>query len=85
MSKPTVLVVDDEASQRTAVVQMIERWGFCADAAADGAEAFRKLEERPFEVLITDLGKISSLRVISRTSVMQYKSRKNRCQRLRGS
>jgi DNA-binding NtrC family response regulator len=50
-----VLVVDDEASQRAAVVQMIQRWGFCADGAADGAEAFRKLEEQPFEVVITDL------------------------------
>jgi DNA-binding NtrC family response regulator len=50
-----VLVVDDEASQRSAVARMIERWGFSADTAADGAEALRKAQEFNFDVIVTDL------------------------------
>lgn len=37
------------------------------------------------EELITNLGKVATLRVISRTSVMQYKDTKKRCPRLQES
>src|SRR5260370_24011791 len=50
-----VLVVDDEASQRSAVARMIDRWGFSTDTAADGAEAFRKAQELNFDAIVTDL------------------------------
>jgi DNA-binding NtrC family response regulator len=50
-----VLVVDDEASQRSAVARMIDRWGFSTDTAADGAEAFRKAQEVNFDAIVTDL------------------------------
>ncbi|MFN0172378.1 MAG: sigma-54-dependent transcriptional regulator [Bryobacteraceae bacterium] len=50
-----VLVVDDEASQRSAVARMIERWGFSTDTAADGAEALRKTQESNFDAIVTDL------------------------------
>jgi DNA-binding NtrC family response regulator len=50
-----VLVVDDDASQRSAVARMIERWGFSTDTAADGAEALRKAQEFTFDAIVTDL------------------------------
>jgi len=50
-----VLVVDDESSQRSAVSRMIERWGFETDTAADGSEALRKIQDRDFDVIVTDL------------------------------
>jgi DNA-binding NtrC family response regulator len=50
-----VLVVDDESSQRSAVSRMIERWGFETDTAVDGAEALQKIQERDFDVVVTDL------------------------------
>jgi DNA-binding NtrC family response regulator len=50
-----ILVVDDEASQRSGIRQMIERWGFGTDGAVDGTEALRKLQEDAFDVIVTDL------------------------------
>lgn len=54
-SPAQVLVVDDEVNQRTALARMIENWGFRADTAADGVEAHRKIQERNFNVVVTDL------------------------------
>ena len=51
----SVLVVDDEASQRLAVARMIERWGFYTDAAGDGNEALEKMQARGFDAIVTDL------------------------------
>ncbi|HZT37797.1 MAG TPA: sigma-54 dependent transcriptional regulator [Bryobacteraceae bacterium] len=50
-----VLIVDDEAAQRSAVRNMIERWGFSAAEACDGAEALSKLQQCRFDVIVTDL------------------------------
>jgi DNA-binding NtrC family response regulator len=50
-----VLVVDDEAAQRSGICQMIERWGFSTDCASDGGEALRKLQQDAFDVIVTDL------------------------------
>jgi DNA-binding NtrC family response regulator len=50
-----VLVVDDDAAQRTAVCRMIERWGFETDSAGEGGEALAKLQESVFDVMVTDL------------------------------
>jgi DNA-binding NtrC family response regulator len=55
IDKARVLIVDDEANQRSAVGSMVERWGFFVDTAADGNEALRKLQESNFDALITDL------------------------------
>jgi DNA-binding NtrC family response regulator len=50
-----VLIVDDEAAQRSAVRNMIERWGFGSAEACDGAEALSRLQESSFDVIVTDL------------------------------
>jgi DNA-binding NtrC family response regulator len=50
-----VLIVDDEAVQRSAVRNMIERWGFESAEACDGAEALSRLQESNFDVIVTDL------------------------------
>jgi PAS domain S-box-containing protein len=55
-----VLVVDDNASARQVLTEMLQRLGFHAEAAADGPAALNALaladgQARPFEVLITDL------------------------------
>ena len=51
----SVLVVDDEPTIRALVAKIVERSGFRADVARDGADAIEKLEKHPYSVLIVDL------------------------------
>jgi DNA-binding NtrC family response regulator len=50
-----VLIVDDEASQRSGLAAMASAWGMSAETAGDGNEALIKLSEFPADVIITDL------------------------------
>jgi DNA-binding NtrC family response regulator len=50
-----VLIVDDEANQRSAVARMVERWGFVAETAADGQEALDKLPLFEPHAIVTDV------------------------------
>jgi len=50
-----VLVVDDEANQRSALASMLEAWGYAAESASDGGEALDKLQDFDASVVITDL------------------------------
>jgi DNA-binding NtrC family response regulator len=50
-----VLIVDDEASQRTGLAGMVTAWGMLAETASDGAEALEKLSQIPVDVILTDL------------------------------
>jgi DNA-binding NtrC family response regulator len=50
-----VLVVDDEASQRSGLAAMLSAWGMVAETAAEGNEALLKLNAFPADVIITDL------------------------------
>lgn len=50
-----VLVVDDEASQRSAVSGMIERWGYETASAGDGEEALAKLRDFRPHAMTLDL------------------------------
>jgi DNA-binding NtrC family response regulator len=57
-SKPgrgNVLIVDDEAGQRSETARMVERWGFTTDGACEGREALQKLQESRFDVVVLDL------------------------------
>jgi DNA-binding NtrC family response regulator len=54
-SKPRVLVVDDEDSQREAVSRMIERWGFTVETAANGFEAIAKVHAFHPDTMVMDL------------------------------
>ena len=50
-----ILIVDDEASQRTGLAGMVEAWGMTAETASDGAEALEKLAGFSPDVIVTDL------------------------------
>jgi len=50
-----VLVVDDDASQREALAEMVASLGFTAVTAADGREALDLHEQQPADLILTDL------------------------------
>jgi DNA-binding NtrC family response regulator len=50
-----VLIVDDEASQRSGLAAMVSAWGMKPFTAAEGREALDKLAESPVDVIVTDL------------------------------
>jgi DNA-binding NtrC family response regulator len=50
-----VLIVDDEASQRSGMAAMISAWGMTPETAGDGNEALAKLVDFPANVILTDL------------------------------
>jgi len=50
-----VLIVDDEASQRSGLAAIIAAWGMTPETAADGQEALDKLAEFSADVILTDL------------------------------
>ena len=52
---PAVLVVDDDLPVRKVLASLLEQDGLAARHAAAGAEALSALEERPYDVVITDL------------------------------
>ena len=56
-SGETVLVVDDEASLRMLIVEVLQEYGYETLEAGDGAEALRWLREgRRIDLLVTDVG-----------------------------
>jgi len=50
-----VLIVDDEASQRSGLAGMVTAWGMTPETAAEGDEALRKLAIFHADVILTDL------------------------------
>jgi CheY-like chemotaxis protein/anti-sigma regulatory factor (Ser/Thr protein kinase) len=50
-----ILVIDDNESEREGLCILLERSGFEAHAAADGAEALRKIREERFDLLLVDI------------------------------
>jgi CheY-like chemotaxis protein len=54
MNHPSVLVVDDDADIRETILTVLERHGFPASSAADGAEALQRLRggESPKLILL---------------------------------
>jgi DNA-binding NtrC family response regulator len=50
-----VLIVDDEASQRSGLAAMVSAWGMQPETAGDGNEALAKLAGFAADVIITDL------------------------------
>ena len=69
MVKPEILVVDDEMSVRSVLVQVLERYGYAVTEAADGEQAFERLEEKNFALVITDIKMpgTSGLEVLKKT------------------
>ena len=53
--KMPILVIDDYNTMRRIVRNLLKQLGFDnVDEAADGAEAFTKLKEKPFSLVISD-------------------------------
>ena len=56
MNQPIrVLIVDDEASQRSGLAAMVLAWGMTPHTAGDGNEALEALNTFPADVILTDL------------------------------
>ncbi|MCX7718886.1 MAG: sigma-54 dependent transcriptional regulator [Candidatus Sumerlaeaceae bacterium] len=53
--RPRVLVVDDEASMRFLLREVMSREGYLVEEAADGAEAVQKVREGFFELVVLDV------------------------------
>ena len=50
-----VLIVDDDASQRSGLAALVSAWGMTAEVAGDGNEALAKLQDFAADVIVTDL------------------------------
>jgi CheY-like chemotaxis protein len=49
-----ILVVDDERDLAEVLVDVLQRDGHHVDAAFDGADALRRLEREPFDLVVSD-------------------------------
>src|SRR5438445_6877251 len=54
-TKPTILVVEDEADVRQVVAESLTADGFAVAEAPDGAEALERLRSFPYDGLVVDL------------------------------
>ncbi|MEW6703083.1 MAG: sigma-54 dependent transcriptional regulator [Bacteroidota bacterium] len=50
-----ILIVDDEKPIRDSMKMVLDEEGFSTEAAADGEDALRKIQEQLFDVVITDI------------------------------
>jgi len=50
-----VLVVDDETALRNALLRFLGRRGIQGEGVSDGAEALRVLQQRRFDVIVSDV------------------------------
>jgi DNA-binding NtrC family response regulator len=55
MIRPTVLVVDDDATTREGLVALLESWGYAASASADGNSALQACERALPQAIVSDL------------------------------
>jgi DNA-binding response OmpR family regulator len=69
-----ILVVDDEAVSRRTLETLLRRQGYEVWTAADGAEAFARLRQGAFDLLLIDLGLpggVSGLEIAQRARASQ--------------
>jgi CheY-like chemotaxis protein len=55
LQQPSILLIEDEANLRHNLTVLLEGEGYHVVSAADGAEGIRKLQEEPFDLVITDV------------------------------
>jgi two-component system response regulator MprA len=55
ISKPSILIVDDERSVRNALHRWFDACGYLVDVAMDGVEAVEKCTSKVFDAVIMDL------------------------------
>jgi CheY-like chemotaxis protein len=71
-----VLLVDDDPTSRLTLKTVLEAGGYSVDSAASAAEAVGKLEERQYELVLSDLQMESpeaGLKVLAHARMMEYK------------
>jgi CheY-like chemotaxis protein len=71
-----VLLVDDDPTSRLTLKTVLEAGGYNVDAAASAAEAFSKLDDHEYELVLSDLQMESpeaGLKVIAHARMMDYK------------
>jgi len=71
-----VLLVDDDPTSRLTLKTVLEAGGYNVDAAASAAEAVGKLDEREYELVLSDLQMESpeaGLKVIAHARMKDYK------------
>jgi CheY-like chemotaxis protein len=71
-----VLLVDDDPTSRLTLKTVLEAGGYSVDAAASAAEAVGKLDERVYELVLSDLQMESpeaGLKVLAHARMMLYK------------
>ncbi len=71
-----VLLVDDDLTSRLTLKTVLEAGGYFVDAAASAAEAVGKLDEREYELVLSDLQMESpeaGLKVLAHARLMEYK------------
>jgi DNA-binding NtrC family response regulator len=55
MNHEKILIVEDEANERTGLAELISSWGYRTETAADGVEGLQKAEQTSPSIVITDL------------------------------
>ncbi len=50
-----ILVVDDESAIRYSITKTLQRVGYQVDSASSGEEALQKMQQQPFDVILTDI------------------------------
>jgi CheY-like chemotaxis protein len=71
-----VLLVDDDLTSRLTLKAVLEAGGYFVDSAASAAEAVGKLDERQYELVVSDLQMESpeaGLKVLAHARLMDYK------------
>jgi CheY-like chemotaxis protein len=71
-----VLLVDDDVTSRLTLKAVLEAGGYFVDSAASAAEAVGKLDEKQYELVVSDLQMESpeaGLKVLAHAKLMKYK------------
>ncbi len=55
MTQERVLIVEDEANERTGLAELVSGWGYRTETAADGVEALDKVASFAPSIVITDV------------------------------
>jgi two-component system response regulator HydG len=73
-NKPSVLIVDDDNTHRTMLRTLIGGWGYDTVEADDGSTAIRKVQERPFDLVLMDVRmlKVSGLEALERIKAFNH-------------
>src|ERR1700710_864708 len=76
MELARVLLVDDDPTSRLTLKTVLQAGGYFVDAAASAAEAFGKMEEKEYELVLSDLQMESpetGLNLLRHARMMDYK------------